>query len=539
MAWDELVEQLAFGKKSRRIGNCLGVYLSPEVIYVAETRVEKGKLTVEHLVRIPVPISEATKGGPATSSLNTDFLNDHVKLGVLMRQSMAQIKWNSKDVMVTLSHHLGLLRYFAMPAIERRFWKSAVPLEAKKYIPIPFDALAHDYQVVPFPPDAANKPRQGALVAVTQKKNLTNIISLLDGLGLSFTGIEVAPCSVLRVWEALEKPVQGKTHCQVHFDGGNIRILLADKGLPVFFREVFLGAEASLGDIRKIDLGGCVTFAQKQLAVGQLAQVRVSGTNNFLKGWQEAFGQELGSPVALQDTAGQLSIKSGDWGGFAAIGASARFLVQSSITLDLGKVGKVSDEEKRVATDIFIAGAVLTAWFLVVGLFRNMTYAAKARELQQYRRDAPLEELFAGRSKEEVDEMFKTMNSQLKTTFVLTHEAVKVSDVMKELVDCLPDKVWITHMDLENPMEGGSLATPRINLQGHAVAATIGQEQDLALSFRDRLQKSKLIGKLFPDIQINITAKPLSDDSRAMDPDQLAQRLEQRTSFTLTAASKQ
>jgi hypothetical protein len=38
--------------------------------------------------------------------------------------------------MVTLSHHLGLLRYFAMPAIDRRFWKTSVPLEAKKYIPI-------------------------------------------------------------------------------------------------------------------------------------------------------------------------------------------------------------------------------------------------------------------------------------------------------------------------------------------------------------------------------------------------------------------
>src|SRR2546422_681487 len=134
MNQDEIIDALAFGAATQKIGNCLGMYLGPEVIYIAETHLEKGKLAVDHLVRIPVPSS----------------------------------------------------------------------------------VLSHDYQVVPLAPDAAGKARQGALVAVTQKKNLANIAGLLQSLGLRLVGMEVAPCSALRLFESLDKPSAGKTHCQVH-----------------------------------------------------------------------------------------------------------------------------------------------------------------------------------------------------------------------------------------------------------------------------------------------------------------------------------
>jgi Tfp pilus assembly PilM family ATPase len=182
MQMDEAIDMIAFGATTQKVSSCLGLYLSPETIYIAETHLEKGKVIVDHLVRIPVPAAEAAKSpaGPTTATLNTDFLLDNAKLSALIRQSMSQVKWGTKDVMITLSHHLGLLRYFAMPAVDKRFWKSSVPLEAKKYIPIPFELLSHDYQCVPLPAAADGKPRQGALVAVTQKKNLANISALLE-----------------------------------------------------------------------------------------------------------------------------------------------------------------------------------------------------------------------------------------------------------------------------------------------------------------------------------------------------------------------
>ncbi|MBI5629467.1 MAG: pilus assembly protein PilM [Elusimicrobia bacterium] len=542
MALDEFIDQLAFGSSTPQVSACLGMYLSPEVIYIAEARIEKGKPLVDHLVRIPVPApAEAAKqpgAGPSTTSLNTDFLSDGEKLALLIRQSMSQTKWKTKNVMVTLSHHLGLLRYFTMPEINPRFWKSAIPLEAKKYIPIPLDILSHDYQVIALQPDANNKARQGVLIAVTQKKNIAAISTLLQGLELNLVGMEVAPCSVLRLWQSLEPGPLDKPLCQVHFDGGNIRILVADKGLPVFFRELFLGSDVSMGDIRKVDLGGCVAFAQKQLGVAALGQVKVSGAAQALPSWQAAFSQELGLPAGLQDTAALLGIKGGDWGGYASIGTGLRFLRPATMNLDLGRVGKVSEEDHRVARDIFMIAAFLSVCFLALGLGRMGLYRYKSRELARFRRDPEIEAVFTGKTPQQIEEMIKSLQGQVESVQGLGIDRVKVSTLLKDVAESLPEKTWITNISLTNPLVKGSQSL-ELRLSGHAVAPSLSQEQDLAFQFKEQLIKSKVVGKTFSDIQLSVTGKPLADDAvQGLDPGALMQRLETRTQFVITARAR-
>lgn len=539
--FDDLIDQLAFGKAAQKTGPCLGLYLSPEVVYVSDTHLQNGIIVVDHLVRIPVPVPEKAPATAqlATGTLNTDFLNDNAKLIALIKQSMGSIKWTSKDVVVTLSHHLGLLRYFIMPVIERRFWSSAVPLEAKKYIPIPFEALSHDFQIMPLPPDAANKPRQGALISVTQRKNLANITALMEGLGLNMVGMEVAPCSVLRVWETLDKPRAGKTHCQVHFDGGSIRILLADKGLPVFFRELFLGKETQLGDLRKIDLSGCINFAQKQLGVGQVGQAFVSGGIPNLAEWQDAFSKEIGVAAAVQDTPQRLGIKGGDWGGYAAIGASLRQLAPTSITLDLGQIGKISEDERRTARDILIASAALALFFMVAGTCRSLSYHRRARELAKYKQDAGVEAILVGKQAADIEAMLQLMRVQAQGAQIAANDSVKTTALLKDVVDALPDNAWLTDIHYKNPLVRGSGDSIEMNAGGRAKDSTMAAEQDLSFEFRDKLLKTPSLGKVLSEIQVSVTGKPVNDDpASGMDPSALQQQLEERTQFTVTMKKK-
>ncbi|MEK7859206.1 MAG: hypothetical protein AAB320_08700 [Elusimicrobiota bacterium] len=548
---DELIGQLAFGQTAPKLSSCLGLYLSPETVYISETHFAKDKLVVDHLIRIPVPPPDAAKGddktpGPGTAStLNTDFLMDNAKLGALIRQSMSQVRWNSKTVMVTLSHHLGLLRYFTMPAIERRFWKSSVPLEAKKYIPIPFDSLSHDYQVIPLPPDAAGKARQGALIAVTQEKNLANIKTLLEGLGLTVAGMELAPCSVLRMWHSVEKAAQDTPYAQVHFDGGNVRILVSDKGLPVFFREVFLGADAAVADQRKIDLGGCITFAQRQLGVGKLPQIRISGSSNVLAAWQEAFTQETGIPSVVQDTAGLLGIKGGDWGGYAAIGSSLRHLAPTAMTLDLGAIGRITDEEKHVARDILIISLVLAVVIGVYGITQNMLLKYRSRDLANYKREPEMEMMVAGKASAEVDNMLKLMGEQAAMVGDMGQATSKLTSFLTDIVASLPEKVWINSMLFGNPIHRTERIGATMSLGGHAVAPTTGQEQELAFRFKDALMNTPVLGKNFTDLQPAVNAKTATEDEKtsaaaaaALDPGAFTEKQEQRTSFTITGTAK-
>ena len=539
---DALVEQLAFGTEPRKNGSCLGLYLGPDVVYLSETHVSAGKLIVDHMVRIPIPSDGKDPGSTAT--MNTDFLANPTKIVGLIRQSMSQLRWNSKNVRVTLSHHLGLLRYFAMPAMERRFYRSAVPLEAKKYIPIPFDILAHDYSAAPLPPDAGGKQRVGILIAVTQKKNIANVQSLLAPLGLNLVGLEVAPCSVLRLWQAVDPQKGGSAYAHVHIDGGSVRIMVVDRGVAVFFREVFLGQDASLSDMRKIDLSGCLSFVQKQLGLVGVNRLHVSGNLADLSGLAATFGQETGLSASILDTPKLLAVKSGDWGGYASLGASAQSPESAPPPLDLAASARVTDEERQTARDILIAGAVAALFFAGAGLLKSATYTYNAQELHRYQRklDPEIALSLAGLTPAGIDSLLKDMHLQLGQlqAVILGNRHLSISVVLKQIIDSMPEKLWIDHLSITNDLMAEDKAFDVI-LRGHVQDKSVAAEQALAFNFKENLIKNPLLGKSF-EISISVQkmgdADPDKSAQAAPDTKTLAEMLEKRTQFELELKAK-
>ena len=522
---DQLIDTLAFGKGKPQSGPCLGLYLSPEMLYIAETRPGKGgAITVDHLVRIPIP-PDSKAAATGTMTMSTDFLADPAKIAGLIRQSMSQIRWNSKNVVVTLSHHLGLLRYFPMPPMDRRFLATSVPIEAKKYIPIPFDALAHDFQAEMMPPDAAGKPRLGVLIAVTQNKNLANISGLLTSLGLNLIGLEEAPCSVLRLSQAVEPSKGPAPFVQAHFDGGNVRIMICDRGLPVFFREVFMGATASLSDQRKVDMTGCLSFAQKQLGMTGITKIKLSGTPATLGPWKEAFATETGVPVEIQDTAKLLSIKGGDWGGYAAIGASTRASSVSAVTIDLATTDRVGVDERQVARDIIIAGVALSIFIALVGIFQLTTYSQRAKELNKYIVAPDVKAALQGLRPADIDLKLVEMKDQLARLQGITgSKRQTLSTVLRQIVELMPDNMWLTKIVVLNPLANDK-AVLELSLSGRIRGATGAEEQDTAFQFKEILIKDSSLGAAF-NVQMSLQGKAASPEiaGAGLDPEALARK---------------
>ena len=538
--YDSIVEQVAFGKEVRKPAPSLGLYMSPDTIYLAESHLDKdGKLVVDHLVRIPIPA--AVKGGPAANAtMNTDFLTDPQKVAGLIRQSMSQMRWNAKNVRVTLSHHLGLLRYFSMPLMERRFLKTAIPLEAKKYIPIPFDVLAHDFQTVPLPVDAGGKPRVGVLIAVTQSKNLVNIQGLLDSLGLKLDGLEVAPCSVLRLWQGVD-PIKDKgAFAHIHMDGGNVRVMVSEHGVPVFFREVFLGADPTLNDLRKIDVAGCLSYIQKQLGIPGVVRVRVSGNVANIEEMRAAFSAEAGVEAVIQDTPSLLSVKSGDWGGYAALGASAHALVPTPMTLDLAASDRVSDEERQTARDVILIGGAAAIVLGCMGIFKSVTYTYRARELRKYPLAQDVKKVIGGKTNAQIDSQLLEMQKQLDQLKAVTPtDRPKLSAVLREIIGLMPEKLWVTHVSVLDPLLDAERAPFHLTISGHVADQSVTDEQALAFKFKDDLLKSTLINRNF-DVQISIQRAPsmAGESLVGLDPERLRRKLEERTEFSMDIVSK-
>ncbi|MCX5793959.1 MAG: hypothetical protein NTY77_00500, partial [Elusimicrobia bacterium] len=296
------------------------------------------------------------------------------------------------------------------------------------------------------------------------------------------------------------------------------------------------GEEANVSDQRKLDLGGCITFAQKQLAVGAVGHVAISGSTASLPAWKDAFGRELGLQVGIQETAGMLGIKSGDWGGYSAIGASLRFRFSSAVTLDLGEVGRVTEEERVVARDILLASGVLSLGLLLIGLWSLSLYGIRAREFGSLKRDRMVEEVFRGKSPGDIEGMFAKMRTQSNLTMDLTSASrVKMIDVIKDIVDALPEKGFLKKIGIRF----GLNVSPTLLLVGNVVAEDTAREQDLAFQFRNRLSTSSVAGQMFRGLKVTVQGQAVATPaSGAQSSKAYSEALETRTSFTVAGTKE-
>ncbi|OGR86323.1 MAG: hypothetical protein A3J74_11440 [Elusimicrobia bacterium RIFCSPHIGHO2_02_FULL_57_9] len=529
-ALNDLIENLAFGKGGAKISSCLGLYLSPDAAILAESDVGSGRPVVQNLVKIPLPNKDAGKQSTLTS---LDFLSDIGKIAAVIKGPLSQRSWGTKNVTVTLSHQTGLLRYFAIPMIGRQFLKTAVPLEAKKYIPISLDTLSYDYQVQELKDGRTDNPKLGVLMAVCQKKAVGHIEDLLEALDLHLTGIEVAPCSVLRMWLALNGD-HGKAACLVHVDRGEIRVVLTKDGLPMFTRELFMGAEAALSNLRKLDLPGCLAFAQKQLCLGPLAQARISGSGVDLAAWRQAVSQELGTAAQVEDSNARLGLKEANWGIFSAVGASLKFRTKTAITLDLGRIGRISDEENQTAKLILAVAGALALWFALGGLFNMARHHFQMKEMSFYQRD---ETALNNKTPAQIAEMIKGMQAQADLLRNVEGSAPKITTLLKEIVDNLPPGTWLTKILIQNPLLGAGQAGDRLEmlLEGYAAAASPDEERDLIFQFKAQLSGADFMGKFFKDIQPSVVVNPVAQSRGDMNPQDYARKRERRTSFMINA----
>ncbi|MHB2025268.1 MAG: type IV pilus biogenesis protein PilM [Elusimicrobiota bacterium] len=518
---DALINQLAFGKTAPANLPALGMYIGQDVIYLAETAIGANReVSVRHLMRLAVPVPgsddqtaiKIAPTGTGIASIEKGFPETDDKYVGMIKQAISQSKWGTKNVVVTLSHQMSILRYFVMPAMERRFWKSAVPLQARRYIPLSFEGLSQDYQVVPAPHDSDQRPRSGVLFAVTAKNNLVRLSEFTKKLGLDLLGVETSCVSALRLWENRRQKGKVNVYCRVHFDGGNIRIVLVDNGIPIFFREVFLGNQPSLQDQRRLDLEGCVTFAQKQLGVTGIDAVFLSGNGVVLDQWQDALGRELGVAAAVVDEAKAVGIKEGSWEGYSALGASIKLAFPSAASLDLARIGKISEEETRTVRSILAVSCVTALWFAAIGVFHFISYQLQARKLHQYKPDPEVHAAFLGKDNSDISLLLKSMRDQLGAMGNISHPPVSLAAILKDVGDVIPAGVWLTDITYGNQAASSDLSAvsnpdlygPQLNLRGNCQAATTGEGQDLAYQFRDKLNGSKIAGKVFGQIQMSI-----------------------------------
>ena len=484
------------------IKECLGVYISPEAVFLCEAVYHGGRnVKIVQSATVPLP---PDMGTAKMGTLNTDLLEKIDKLAELIRTVLSQGQWPSKKVVFSLSPHFGLTRYFLMPEIAKKFHKQSVPLEAKKYIPFPFAELMYDFQAVPVPPGPDKKGRMGVLFAIMPQKNVANLRLLADKIGRELAAVELSTVSAGRLWQnLLAGPGGDAAQAEVVFDSRATYVVVHRSGVPILSREVYWNPGQEI-DKRRIDVNGCVDFVKKQLGVTAV-KIRVMGSGP-LQDWQKTFQEDFNAPVDAADLAGAAGLQDKSWGSMAALGTALRFVLPAGSPIDISQSAEKSQRDSRVIFNLWLTSGALSMVFLALGILNQLQVVWTLGQLEAVNRQSGDIPAFKDKSADQIQGIMGELQGQVAALGAVVGPRKPAAEVLAWIVDNIPETVWLTDVAYENRFAGGkgpgggAGGGTNMAIKGMVAAGGATEQIQTINLFRDSLKKDKRFLKFFSAI---------------------------------------
>lgn len=498
----DIAELVGLKETTVRMKRCLGLTITPEALVLSEVHLESGKAKVDHLLKLPVP---ADKAQAKPAPMRTDFFNDVDPLISVLKQALGQVDWGTKDIVVTLSSHFGILRHFTMPRIDPRFHRQSIPLEARKYLPLSFDTATIDFKVRDFPD---NDKMMAVIFGVTQNDNLAGVNEIVQRLGLKLAAVELTPLSVERAFERAVKTDPANLAARLHFDPNAAYTLLTQGGVPVLARENYWGADPTGSERRKLDLGGSIQFASNQLSGQKPQKVLVSGQMKDL--FKNVVERESGLPTEDWKPDEALGMNSSEWGSFASVGAGLRFQGDPVKTVDFSGVGKASDEEIKSNRAIMLTAACAGVLIALGSLAYQVQATMIGAKLAKARRKTQSIAAFQGKSAKEIQAVVDGMRDQVRFLRSIMDKKDVTTQKLEYVAEDIPADVWLELLRYNNPIMANAKKMKQaksIDLTGRAKAPTDAEELAMVNEFRNTLRSDARFTDWFPKIDLTFSGQ--------------------------------
>lgn len=178
-----------FVKKEKSV---LGIDISSSTIKAVQLRRKRGKAILETYGEISLGPYAGVESGRATK-LSTEKISE--ALGDLIRES----KITAKECGVAVPLSSSLLKVIKVPAASEKQLKDIIPIEARKYVPVPMTEVLLDWNVIPneesySEDDGASKPKEIEVMLVAIHKEIINMYQNVlsqNNLESSFFEIEL------------------------------------------------------------------------------------------------------------------------------------------------------------------------------------------------------------------------------------------------------------------------------------------------------------------------------------------------------------
>lgn len=473
--------------------DCLGLYIGIDEIYVAQSAKKDGGTVLESLVRVPINAVDKTMLKPL--DLNETFFSMDNWLESLGKVTSKK-KWKTNKVVVSLSPAFCLLRHFVIPFIERKMWKSSIPLQARKYIHFPFEKAEYAYHIYEFETAATKQKRLGVVFALTTKLIIERLQKGLKSVGLELVSVEPSSLSLGRSFNDGDKEAVGDGGRIYSFFGKEMaNFVFLNENAPVLLREVEISGSLP-AERRRFEITNCTEFIAKQLEKDPFEEAVIVGTDT--EQWIPALEADSKKPVRRWNLSEVYGIETKSAGEIAAIGASIKFYDHKTPDVDFTKGNRLSEYEFNASLTAWKVAAVLMV--LILLLIGKGFLGVKNKEKEMIRaKNASRQTIadFNGLTASQIQSNLSRMKTQNSNLQAMTRYDNLITPLLVEIVEVIPPPIWISKMEYGDPFPAKGTEARSLTLEG-SIKSDVGGQADLALGnkFRDQLAAQPIIGKI-------------------------------------------
>ena len=483
------IAESLIGKNMKAHPEALGLYIGLDEMYIAQSSRKDGGIVLESLLRVPVSSVDRSQLKPL--ELNDGFFASENWLEALTKVA-AKKKWNGRKVVVSLAPSFSILRHFVIPTmIERKHWKEAIPLQARKYIHFPFEKTMYAYHVYEFETAATKQKRLGVIFTMTPKTIVEHLEKGLKSVGLDPVAIETAPLSLSRAFCESDKEAVGDCGRIYSFFGNNwANFVFTNHNVPVLMREVEIAGSLPV-ERRRLEISNCTEFIAKQLERDPFEEAVIMGAES--ENWTPLLEAESKKPVRKWDLREVYGIETKSAGEIAAIGASMKFYDSKTPDLDFIKRNRLSEYEFNAGLMAWkITGVVVLVFLLLLGKAWWGVQANQQELNAAKRKNSKLIADFDGLTASQIQSnlsRIKTQNGNLEQLL----KNVPSTPLLVDIVAAIPENVWITSLSYKEDFPAKGNSNRQLILEGSV--KTGNSDRDLALGrvFRTKLLEQPAI----------------------------------------------
>ncbi len=486
------IAETLIGKNMKAHPEALGLYIGLDEMYIAQSGRKDGGIVLESLLRVPVSSVDRSQLKPL--ELNDGFFAAENWLDALTKVA-AKKKWDGRKVVVSLAPSFSILRHFVIPTmIERKHWKEAIPLQARKYIHFPFEKTHYAYHVYEFETAATKQKRLGVIFTMTPKTIVERLEKGLKSVGLDPVAIETSPLSLSRAFCESDKEAVGDSGRIYSFFGQNwANFIFTNHNMPVLMREVEIAGFLPV-ERRRLEISNCTEFVAKQLEKDPFEEAVIMGSD--MDNWTPLLEAESKKPVRKWNLKEVYGIETKSAGEIAAIGASMKFYDSKTPDLDFIKRNRLSEYEFNAGLMAWkITGLVVLVFLLLLGKVWWKVENSKKDLVAAKRQSKKLISDFEGLTASQIQSNLSKLKTQNKNLEQLLQN-VPTTPLLIDIVSAIPEDVWLTSISYKEEFPSKNKNDRSLVLEGSV--KTGNSDRDLALGrvFRNNLLEQPAIKDL-------------------------------------------